>query len=80
MVTMPLPGVFPGLKAGNSLHTTSFMSEQDEQGKPAPEEEMKIWVVCGVCDKVLQVGNIPGDKRTSHGLCKECSQKTLGEL
>ncbi len=56
------------------------MSEQEDQDvKPAPEEE-KIWVVCCICDKVLQVGNIPGDKRTSHGLCKECSEKTLGGL
>ncbi len=57
------------------------MSEpEDPFVKPPSPEEEKIWVVCCVCDKVLQVGNIPGDKRTSHGLCKECSQKTLGDL
>ena len=55
------------------------MSEEPEQEARAPGEE-KIWVVCCVCNKVLQVGNIPGDKRTSHGLCKECSEKTLAEL
>lgn len=47
--------------------------DRDTPGEPAE----KIWIVCCVCDKVLQVGNIPGDKRTSHGLCPECSKKTL---
>ena len=66
--------------AACGLHIMVFaMSEQQEQDEPAPEDA-KIWVVCCVCNKVLQVGNIPGDKRTSHGLCKDCSQKTLGEL
>ena len=57
------------------------MSEerQDQEENQARGEE-RIWVVCCVCNRVLQVGNIPGDKRTSHGLCKECSEKTLGEL
>lgn len=53
--------------------------EQEYEENPAPEEE-RIWVVCCVCNKVLQVGNIPGDRRTSHGLCKECSDKTLEEI
>jgi hypothetical protein len=54
----------------------SYEENQDDQ----EQVDEKIWVVCCVCDKVLQVGNIPGDKRTSHGLCNECSQKTLGGL
>ena len=52
------------------------MSEQQEPEKPESEEE-KIWVVCCVCNKVLQVGNIPGDKRTSHGLCESARKKRL---
>jgi hypothetical protein len=55
------------------------MSEQQEPDNGTPGEE-KIWVVCCACNKVLQVGNIPGDRRTSHGLCKDCSEKTLREL
>ena len=55
------------------------MRPPEDPEKPEPGEE-KIWVVCCVCHKVLQVGNIPGDKRTSHGLCEDCSKKTMGEL
>ncbi|HWB58606.1 MAG TPA: hypothetical protein VG733_03900 [Chthoniobacteraceae bacterium] len=57
------------------------MPEQsDHDETPAGEQQPKIWVVCCVCNKVLQVGNIPGDKRTSHGLCEECSKKAMGTL
>jgi hypothetical protein len=69
-----------GLIVVHRLHIMPFaMSEHQEQDDPAPEEQ-KIWVVCCVCNKVLQVGNIPGDKRTSHGLCTDCSQKALEQL
>jgi hypothetical protein len=53
------------------------MAGDQTNGTP-PSDGDKLWVVCCVCNKVLQVGNIPGDTRTSHGLCTDCSGKTLG--
>ena len=56
------------------------MPKEQEHKEPAGPPAEKIWIVCSVCNKVLQVGNIPGDKRTSHGLCKECSRDTIGDI
>lgn len=68
------------LPVADRRHTMEPMAEErSEESLPDPKDE-KIWVVCCMCNKVLQVGNIPGDKRTSHGLCSECSVKTLEEI